>query len=221
MRSAQKLMLATLQISIGVGYLSAQQNDAITLLNVALKQYQGLTHYRAEVLQIYDFPATKSSAQYHRTILASGGKTYAEQQEPFHLLTIVDGVNIWQYAPERLEYTQRPFTPAVEPIEISSLQRLAASSIVNARQLPDQTVSLQGEWDACSVIQATFNIEKGPGEATFWVDKSEGVIRKVVYTSANNQTVTTVILSLNTTTQVPESQFAFTPPSNAVRLALK
>jgi outer membrane lipoprotein-sorting protein len=189
------------------------QTDPANVLRQALEPYQALTSYRAETLQIHDSPATRTSTEFHRTIMASGNKTYSEQHEPMHLLTIVDGVNMWQYAPERLEYAQRPFAPSVDPVEISSLQRLAVSRIVDARALPDQAL--------CSVIQATFDVPKGPHEATIWIDKSERVIRKVVYSGKNGQTVTTVILSMDTAAQIPESQFTFVPPPNAVRLAVK
>lgn len=196
-----------------VGVINAQQTGSITLLRQALHPYKDLTNYRAEAVQIYSSPAM----QVHRTILGAGGKTYAEQHEPTHVLTIVDGVNRWDYLPERLEYGQRPYERSVEPVEISSLQRLANADIVDARALPEDTIPLQGLGISCNVIQATFDSATGPRQATLWIDRSQQ-IRKVVYSGKNGQTVTTEILSMDTTAQIPESQFRFTPPANAVRL---
>jgi outer membrane lipoprotein-sorting protein len=183
-----------------------------------LKQYEGLTNYRAEALQIYDTSATIPPMQFRRTILAAGEKIYAEQHEPMHVFTIIGGVNTWNYLPERLEYAKRPYEPSVEPVEISSLQKLAAGSITDARALPDETIPLQGRWDTCTVIQATFDLASGQRHATLWIDKSQELIRKVVYPGKNGQSITTVILSMDTAAQIPESQFTFTPPANAVRL---
>lgn len=213
--------IRTAHALVFIGVISAQQTGPVSLLRQALKQYQDLTNYRAEALQIYDMPATKTSNQYHRTILGAGGKTYAEQHEPTHVLTIVDGVNTWNYLPERLEYWQRPYKPSVEPVEISSLQGLAAANILDARALPDETIPLQGRSDTCSVIQATFDFPSGPRQATLWIDKSQQVVRKVVYSGKGAQTVTTVILSMDTTAQIPQSQFTFIPPANVVRLTEK
>jgi outer membrane lipoprotein-sorting protein len=220
-RTAHALPIVILHALVFVGVTAAQQTGPVGLLQQALKQYKGLTNYRAEALQIYDMPATKTSDQYHRTIRAAGEKIYAEEHEPLHRLTIIDGVNRWDYLPERLEYAQRPYEPSVEPVEISSLQRLAAANISDVRALPDETISLQGQWNTCSVIQATFDFAGGTRQATLWIDKSQQVIRKVVYSGKNGQTVTTVILSMDTTAQIPGSQFTFTPPANAVRLTVK
>jgi outer membrane lipoprotein-sorting protein len=109
----------------------------------------------------------------------------------------------------------------MEPVEITGLQGLAAANISDARALPDEAIPLQGQWDPCSVIRATFDVAKGPRDATLWIDKSEHVIRKVIYSAKDGRTVTTVIFSMDTTAQIPESQFVFAPPANAVRLTEK
>jgi outer membrane lipoprotein-sorting protein len=213
--------LAMLQLLLCTSSVSAQPSGATTLLTKALQQYQGLTQYRAEALQLYAVGNTGTSYQVHRTIQVSGIKVFSEQHEPSHLLTIVDGVNIWIYSPERLEYSQRPFEPTIEPVEISTLQRYASASIADAKALTDETIPFKGGWSVCTVVRATFNIAKGSTDVAFWIDKTEQVIRKAVYfTKDGRPGVTTVILNMDTGAQIPSSQFNFVPPGNAVRLPI-
>ena len=89
------------------GAVSGQPGTPASLIAEALKGYQNKTNFRAETIQLYDSPSTRTSLQYHCTIM--GGvehHTYAVMHEPSHQITVVDGVNIWDYFPDKLEYVQ-------------------------------------------------------------------------------------------------------------------
>ena len=190
------------------------------MITEALKPFITLRTYRGEFMRTYANSSTKECVDYHRIVMADGPhKRYIDQSVPVHLITIMSDDTIWLYAPEKLQYHQRPFEKNLEPSEITSLQRIASLEIVGASLLPAETLSVNGKVYDCNVVEANFRLNsKSPQvTVTFFMD-SDKCLRRVVESGAGN-VITTTILSLEPDVQFPDSQFQFVPPSNATRVA--
>ncbi len=168
-------------------------------------------------------------------------------------LQISDGKMQWFYSENLGRYMELPASPdgpsemvrvmgfGGEMDQAKSLTRTleaSASQHHSVIALPDETLSLNGQTYACYVVhdsrQAEFAPHKFPNnyERTFWIEKQNKVIRKVVGTSnaysLGDDTFRHPVYSMVTTTTYPvvqlnvrdpDSEFLFQPPANTKKVA--
>jgi outer membrane lipoprotein-sorting protein len=172
---------------------NAQSTDARAVLASSLAHFAGLKQYHADVADCYIFRSTTQCEEVKRKVMVGPDGGRIEQLTPVHVVTIMTDKVTWYYSPERQIYAERPFEPKVEPVEITSFQRLADRQPLSARFLPDETLSLANQEEKCSVIEATYRPKTTSPLVTvrLYVDRTN-VPRRLVISSESQEVTYTV-----------------------------
>jgi outer membrane lipoprotein-sorting protein len=214
------ILLSWVLIALLAPNVATQTTGTGQMVRNALARYQALDSYTGEFIHIYGSPSEQAHVILHRSVKSCGAlMRRIEQHAPDHLITIMDGKSMWHFAPEVLQYIERPFERNQEPIETTYLKRLSEYPIQNVASLPDAIVSAEGKSFDCNVVAATFltPTSKTPIIATLFIDKADGWIRKVNYEFPDRQ-MTTIILAIDSAANISDEGFRFVPPKNARRV---
>lgn len=194
-----------------------QEAAPLDAIIAALRPFQSARAYRGAFIQNYWFERSGDSLELRRKIRFANARQFQiEQTAPFPQVSYVsDGVR-WVYAPDLLQYTKAPFQPSIDPVESTSLSRLAGMVVRNAGFLPDADLKIEGARYRCKVVYGEFRPRTGSvwAKVTLYVD-ARGSLRRAV-TSGSGQTVTTTILSLELDPAFVIGDFHFVPPPQAV-----
>jgi len=200
---------------------TAQTGDAAAAIAGALGAFKPQQQYRGEFVQVYTFTNPEASVEGRRTIVFGGrDRFFVEDHLPVHRLSYVSEQTRWTYAPELHQYTQEPYHRSVDPIEITSLERVAAMTPLDPSFLPDETLAVNGRAYRCRVLRAHYGFD-ARAEAvtvTFYLDQGGTHLRRMVTLSPRGS-VSLTILSLEIQPAIPDSEFHFIPPDDATRVA--
>jgi len=230
--------------------LCSSAQDAHTFLQTSLEKYVGLTSYYIEGTR----ESTTTDAIQHDwheeifTLAKAPGKHYHYDIKMHDLWDVVisNGTSEWTFQPWKNEYMRRP-APELRP------KASAPDDVIRARAaryaqnyvedvahakfqaeefLPDEVITIAGEQIPCRVVRATYQDAEDmpppdfPAQATFWIEKERGIIRKLSTVSRYSlstlqplrqptTTVTTSYTKVELGGTVPDGLFNFVPPSSA------
>lgn len=226
---------------------SLPTKDALALLNEVGQRYSAAKSYRIEAISERT-SSNDLSRNWQKTILAaivaSGGKYRYEGRSGIGgAILVSDAATEWNYHVNEHLYTERavlgedsmkgrviPFeeAPLVEAKALMVKLVHRADALKSATFLPEQTISVGEKSLNCYVVHYTDDdFRKAPKhkeEATIWIDKQTGLVRKV-FTRQESEMMQTAIPMLIETTVIyakvqldeaePAETFRFVPPSNA------
>jgi hypothetical protein len=122
-------------------------------------------------------------------------------------LTIFAQGKARHYSPDLGEYIEGPAEAHIQPVEITSLQRLANVEISSARFLDDEALNLGGTIYECRVVEVKGRLKAGLPvvTVTVFID-SHGFPRRTI-TAGDTKIVTGTIFSLDAEAPVSSADF--------------
>jgi outer membrane lipoprotein-sorting protein/thiol-disulfide isomerase/thioredoxin len=162
-------------------------------------------------------------------------------------LQVSDGKNEWIFQPFLGQYTQQPVPasgPGATKLPMAPEMKLQAAreavaglarakGIRSAAFLPDEIIELDGRKYSCQVVAGSpAGDVSGTSVSVYWIDKEAHVIRKVavhtdrsesghgfLQTGVSDDTTSYPVVELGPSSSVSDSEFVFTPPPTASRVA--
>lgn len=202
-----RFVLLSLSIGLLAGSGAAADSDPRALLEASIKPLLQLKTYRADVGVCYA-DVGKPCEEERRVVVASGPfDRRIEQYAPTRQLTIIARGKARHYSPELREYIEGPVEAHIQPVEITSLQRLLTREILSVRFLDDAALNLGGTIYECRVVEVKERLKAGLPVATVTVFiDSHGFPRRMI-TAGDMKIVTGTIFGLDAEFPVSSADF--------------
>jgi outer membrane lipoprotein-sorting protein len=203
-----RFVLFTFAIGLMAASGAAQESDPWAVLEASIKPLLQLKTYRADVGVCYADPG-KPCEEVRRVVKAAGPfDRRIEQYAPSPELTIFAQGKARHYSPDLREYIEGPALEHVQPVEITSLQRLARVEILSARFLKDEVLTLRGTAYSCRVVEAKSRLGVGPVVTVRVFIDGDGFPRRMI-TAGDTKIVTGTIFSLDADAPIAAADFAW------------
>jgi outer membrane lipoprotein carrier protein len=187
----------------------AGQSPSETLDRVA-RTYQGLTSFSADFYQVIDDPMLGNYRSRGRLVQAADGRLSLRFSEPAGEQIVLDGRHVWMYL------------PSTEPGQVRKIPMNSLPDYFNPKSLLNQPGR---RFEAKSVRRDLLNgraadivllAPRDPtvpfSEVTLWVDREDGLPRRLQFKERSGATRTFTFADVRTNQRIPERTFTFEVP---------
>ena len=191
------------------GDLQAQSPEET--LERAARTYQGLSSFSADFWQVIEDPMIGNYRSRGRIMQLADGRLSLRFTDPAGEMIVLDGQNVWMYL------------PSTEPGQVRKIPMSSLPDYFNPRSLLDRparrfnaTAARRDQINGrpAEVVVLTPKDPELPfSEVTLWVDRQDGLPRRLQFKERSGATRTFTFADVQTNQRIPERTFTFEVPA--------
>ena len=179
-------------------------------LDRAARTYQALTSFSADFSQVIDDPMLGNYRSRGRLVQASDGRLSLRFTDPAGEQIVLDGRHVWMYL------------PSTEPGQVRKIPIGSLPDYFNPRSLLNQpgrrfeAKSLRHDQLNGRPVDIVLLAPRDPNvpfsEVTLWVDREDGLPRRLQFKERSGATRTFTFADVRTNQRIPDRTFTFEVP---------